>query len=346
MGHFDRKKRITFACLNDLLQHARIVLHPRWRMRKKTNPHTRFILLMIILLFPGFQKMHAQQEPQYTQYMFNTVSVNPAYTGTRNALNVLLLSRIQWMGIEGAPRTYDFTIHTPVNKHKMGLGLSLVSDNYGPVTNQYLNLSYAYRINITDKTVLSMGIKGGIYNYHVNLTGLNFGDSYPDINENPEQKFLPNAGMGLYLFSDRYYIGASAPRIIQTELTGEQVTPGTLGDLTRHYYLMGGLVFDLSSDLKFKPSIITRIVEGAPPSNDFTAQFLIRDTYWAGVTYRYEEAAALLASIQVNNQLMIGYSYDFQLTELSTFNNGSHEIVISYDFAGFTKEKLVSPRYF
>ncbi|MFW5753577.1 MAG: type IX secretion system membrane protein PorP/SprF [Marinilabiliaceae bacterium] len=302
---------------------------------------------MIIILFsPAFQKIFAQQEPQYTQYMFNTVSVNPAYAGTRDALNVLLLSRLQWVGIEGAPRTHDFTAHTPISQYKMGVGLSLVSDSYGPVSNQYLNINYAYRVNITENTVLSMGIKGGIYNYHVNLTGLNFGEGDAYINENPEQKFLPNAGMGLYLFSDRYYVGASVPRLIQTELNGEQMTPGTLGELKRHYYLMGGMVFNLSSNLKFKPSIINRIVEGAPTSTDFTAQFLISDTYWAGATYRHDEAAALLAAMQVNNQLMIGYSYDFQLSELSTFNNGSHEIVISFDFADFTREKVVSPRHF
>ncbi len=316
MGHFDKNKMIIF------------------------------IILVLVFFLKNFQPVSAQQEPQYTQYMFNAVSVNPAYTGTRDALNVLLLSRLQWVGIEGAPRTYDFTIHTPISKYKMGLGLSLVSDSYGPVSNQYLNLNYAYRINITDKTSLSMGIKGGIYNYHLNLTGLNFGEPGAHINENPEQKFLPNVGMGLYLFSDRYYVGASVPRLIQTELNGEQMTPGTLGDLKRHYYLMGGMVFNLSSNLKFKPSLINRIVEGAPASTDFTAQFLIKDTYWAGVSYRYNEATAFLASVQVNNQLMIGYSYDFQVSELSLFNKGSHEIVISYDFAGYTREKVVSPRYF
>ena len=346
MGHFDKKIKIAFTALRDLKWiPATVRNHFLDRcIQMKMKPF--FLLIMVLLSSPGFQKTFAQQEPQYTQYMFNTVSVNPAYAGTREALNVLLLSRLQWVGMEGAPRTYDFTIHTPISKYKMGIGLSLVSDSYGPVTNQYLNLSYAYRVNITEKTVLSMGIKGGIYNYHVNLTGLNFGEGDAYINENPEQKFLPNAGMGLYLFSDSYYIGASVPRLIQTELNGEQITASTLGDLKRHYYLMGGLIFDLSSDLKLKPSIINRFVEGAPTSTDFTAQFLIRDTYWAGFTYRYDEAIALLASVQVNNQLMIGYSYDFQQSELSTFNNGSHEIVISYDFAGFTREKVTSPRYF
>lgn len=346
MGHFDKNKRITFTVFHDLMSLAKSLLLPILRPGGETNLHAYFILLALLLSASGFQTTSAQQEPQYTQYMFNTVSVNPAYTGTREALNVLLLSRLQWMGIEGAPRTYDFTIHSPISNYQMGIGLSLVSDSYGPVSNQYLNLNYAYHVNITEKTVLSMGIKGGIYNYHVNLTGLNFGEARPYINENPEQKFLPNAGMGLYLFSDRYYVGASVPRIIQTELDGEQITPGTLGDLERHYYLMGGLVFDLSSDLKLKPSMINRIVEGAPLSTDFTAQLLIRDTYWAGATYRHDEAVALLASVQISNQLMVGYSYDFQLTELGTFNTGSHEIVISYDFKGFTREKLVSPRYF
>lgn len=346
MAHFDRKIKIAFTLFHDLRRIGKSMRHHLLNRGGTNKMKTLLLLIIIILSSPGLQKIFAQQEPQYTQYMFNTVSVNPAYAGTREALNVLLLSRLQWIGMEGAPRTYDFTVHTPITKYKMGLGLSLVSDSYGPVSNQYLNLSYAYRINITEKTVLSMGIKGGIYNYHVNLTGLNFGEADAYINENPEQKFLPNAGMGLYLFSDRYYAGASVPRLIQTDLNGEQTTAGTLGDLKRHYYFMGGLIFDLSSELVLKPSIINRFVEGAQSSTDFTTQLLIRDTYWAGVSYRYDEAIALLAGVQVNNQLMFGYSYDFQQSELSTFNNGSHEIVISYDFAGFTREKVVSPRYF
>ncbi|TRX70925.1 type IX secretion system membrane protein PorP/SprF [Carboxylicivirga sp. M1479] len=304
------------------------------------------VVLSALLLFVGVQKVQAQQEPLYTQYMFNTVSVNPAYAGTRNAMNVLLLSRMQWTGMEGAPRTYDFTMHTPLNNYKMGLGLSVVSDSHGPVNNYYINVNYAYRVSLSESLTLSMGVKGGIYNYYVNLTNLNVGDEDVAFMDNVEQRFQPNAGLGLYLYADKYYFGASVPKLIQTTLNGEQSTTGSLSDLKQHVFLMGGYVFDINEDVKLKPSVLTKIVNGAPPSTDITAQCLYKDTYWLGATYRIGDAVALIGNIRLNKQLMIGYSYDFTVSELNNYNNGSHEIIISYDFDGFLKNKVKSPRYF
>ena len=164
--------------------------------------------------------------------------------------------------------------------------------------------------------------------------------------DNVEQRFQPNAGLGLYLYSDKYYFGASVPKLIQTELNGDQSTYGSISDLKQHFFLMGGYVFDLNKDVKFKPSLITKIVNGAPPSTDVTAQFLLKDTYWLGATYRLGDAVAFIGNIKLNKQLMIGYSYDFTVSALNNYNNGSHEIIISYDFDGFLKNKVKSPRYF
>ncbi|MCW3806924.1 PorP/SprF family type IX secretion system membrane protein [Plebeiibacterium marinum] len=301
----------------------------------------------IVLLALCSVKVQAQQEPLYTQYMFNTVSVNPAYAGTRNAMNMLLLSRVQWAGLEGAPRTYNFTMHTPINNYKMGLGFSIVADSYGPVDNTYFNFNYAYRINITEETVLSMGIKGGIYNYHVGLYDLNVGsDSDVSFNGTYEKKFQPNAGMGLYLYGKNWYTGFSIPKLIQTDLTGTQTAASNISDLKRHYFLMAGYVFDVNNDLKFKPSFINKVVEGAPLSTDVTAQLLYKNTYWVGATYRLGDAVAFLANVQLNRQLMVGYSYDFSVSSMASYNNGSHEIIISYDFDGFLNKKVKSPRYF
>ncbi len=309
--------------------------------------YTRYALISLVLLFVGLQKSQAQQEPLYTQYMFNTVSVNPAYAGTRNAMNMLFLTRMQWVGLEGAPETYNFTMHTPLNNYKMGLGFSIVADSYGPVKNTYFNFNYAYRISLTDKITLSMGIKGGIYNYYVSLLDLNVGsDTDAAFNGNIEQKVQPNAGLGFYMYTNKWYAGFSIPKLIQTDLTGYQSTTGSISDLKRHYYLMAGYVFDINETLKFKPSFINKVVQGAPPSTDITAQFLYQNTYWLGATYRIGDAVAFLANIQVNKQLMVGYSYDFSTSALSHYNNGSHEIIISYDFDGFLKKKVISPRYF
>ncbi len=293
-------------------------------------------------------KAKAQQEPLYTQYMFNTVSVNPAYAGTRNAMNILAISRLQWAGLEGAPRTHNITMHTPLNNYKMGVGFSIVSDQIGPVNNFYFNFNYAYRINLTEKMVLSMGVKGGIYNYKVGLNELNVGGNNTDasFSGNMEQKFQPNAGAGLYLYSDKWYAGFSIPKLIQTDLSGERTTASNLGSLKRHYFFMAGYVFDLNQDFKLKPSFINKVVEGAPPSTDVTAQVLYLNKYWIGATYRFGDALAFLANIQLNKQLMVGYSYDFSVSNLNSYNNGSHEILISYDFDGFLKKKVISPRFF
>jgi type IX secretion system PorP/SprF family membrane protein len=307
----------------------------------------RILLTIVVVLGCLHAEIKAQQEPQYTQYMFNTVSVNPAYTGTRNAMNMLLLSRIQWVGLEGAPRTYDFTMHTPINNYKMGLGFSIVSDTYGPVTNTYFNFNYAYRMNLTETMVLSMGLKGGFYNYYVALNDLNVGgDSDESFNGNYEQEFQPNIGSGLYLYTPKWYFGISVPKLIQSDLSGTQITTTSVSDLKRHFYTMAGYVFDVSSELKFKPSFINKLVEGSTPSTDITAQVLYHNTYWLGVTYRIGDAVALLADVQLNRQLMVGYSYDYSLSNLSSYNKGTHEIIVSYDFDGFLKNKVKSPRYF
>ena len=287
----------------------------------------------------------AQQEPLYTQYMFNTISVNPGYTGTRNSLSAVLLSRFQWVGLDGAPRTHTFSTHAPIKDLNMGLGLSVVSDDIGPVNNTFINLNYAYRINLTKKAILSMGIKGGIYNYYANLRDVALGNNNPDpsFQNNLEQNFQPNAGFGLYLYSDKYYAGFSIPKLIESKLSEFEYQGNVLNQLRRHYYIMAGYVFDASPEWKIKPSIIHKVVEGAPMSLDITAQTIYKEIYWIGATYRIGDAFALLASIQINKQLMVGYSYDMSTSALAAYNNGSHEILISYDLNLFKKNRLKSP---
>jgi type IX secretion system PorP/SprF family membrane protein len=290
----------------------------------------------------------AQQEPLYTQYMFNTISVNPGYTGTRNALNAILLSRFQWVGLDGAPRTHTFSTHAPIKDLNMGLGFSVVSDDIGPVSNTFINLNYAYRINLTEKTILSMGIKGGIYNYYAGLQDVALGNNNPDpsFQNNLEQKLQPNAGFGLYLYNDRYYAGFAIPKLIESKLSEFEYQGNVLNQLKRHYYIMAGYVFDAAPEWKIKPSFIHKVVEGAPMSLDITAHTVYKETYWMGATYRIGDAFALLASIQVSKQLMVGYSYDMSTSALASYNNGSHEIVISYDFDRLSKNKVKSPRFF
>jgi len=300
--------------------------------------------IMLVLLL-GSLSLKAQQEPQYTQYMFNMMSVNPAYTGTRNSLNALLLSRLQWVGVEGAPRSHTFALHTPIKDKKIGIGASVIADNIGPVTNTYINLNYAHRINLTENMVLSLGIKGGIYNYYVNLSDLQLNEFDNSFSEDYQKNFQPNLGAGAYLYTKDYYVGFSVPKLLKTDL--EDVgTDDIPTELKLHYFLTGGYVFDINSDWKLKPSVLSKFVEGAPPSLDITAQALYNERFWFGTTYRVGDAIAFLFEMQVNRQLIVGYSYDYTLSGMNDQSNGSHEILISFDFEGFSNDKVKSPRYF
>lgn len=304
----------------------------------------KHIVLISLLLFASVG-LKAQQEPQYTQYMFNMMSVNPAYTGTREAMNALLLSRWQWVGLEGAPKSHTFALHSPINNKKIGVGASVISDNIGPVTNTYINLNYAHRVNLSDKMILSLGLNGGIYNYHVRLSDLQLNEYDNTFQEDYKQNFQPNFGAGGYLYTKDYYVGLSVPKLLKTDLEQEG-TDEVPTELKRHGFLTAGYVFEINSEWKIKPSILNKFVEGAPPSLDITAQALYLDKFWFGSTYRVGDAIAFLFEMQVNRQLVIGYSYDYTLSELSHDTNGSHEILISYDFAGFSNDKVKSPRYF
>jgi type IX secretion system PorP/SprF family membrane protein len=299
--------------------------------------------LMVFSLF-GILKLSAQQEPMYTQYMFNTLSVNPAYAGTRNALNLNTLTRLQWVGLEGAPKTFSVALHSPINKRKVGLGLTLVTDEVGPVRNTYFTANYAYRLKITDKLTLSMGIKGGISNYYAGLSELKVNDEGDPHFMSDEKKLSPNIGIGFYLYSDKYYVGFSAPKLIETTIDEEYAA--SKNELKRHYYIIGGYIWQLNSRWLFKPTLLTKAVSGAPVSNDITMQFLYNDRIWMGAMYRIGDAAGLFVDVKINRQIMVGYGYDFSLNGLSGINGGTHEIMLSFDFDGFASSKVKSPRYF
>jgi type IX secretion system PorP/SprF family membrane protein len=304
----------------------------------------RILLGLMVFSLLGILKVNAQQEPMYTQYMFNTLSVNPAYAGTRNALNLNTLTRLQWVGLEGSPKTFSVALHSPINKRKVGLGLTLVTDEVGPVRNTYFTANYAYRLKITDKLTLSMGIKGGISNYYAGLSELKVNDEGDPHFMSDEKKISPNFGVGFYLYSDKYYVGFSAPKLLETTVDEEYAA--SENELKRHYYIIGGYIWQLNSRWLFKPTLLTKAVSGAPVSNDITMQFLYNDRIWMGAMYRIGDAAGLFVDVKINRQIMVGYGYDFSLNGLSGINGGTHEIMLSFDFDGFASSKVKSPRYF
>ncbi len=305
------------------------------------------VVALIVLVSAATQTAKAQQEPMYTQYMFNTLSINPAYTGTTNALNVLALTRLQWVGVDGAPKTYTFAVHTPLNEKKAGVGLSIVSDEIGPVKNFYLSGTYAYRIRITEGTTLSLGLKGGFYNYSVGLSRLELTQNNdPSFQQNLQKKFHPNMGFGAYYYSDKWYAGFAIPKLFQNDLTTQAPSASAISEMKRHYFLIAGYVFKINPDLALKPSFVEKVVSGAPISTDITAQLFYKERFWLGTSYRIGDAVAFLFEMKVNDQLMIGYSYDITLNKLNGMSRGSHEILLSFDFDKFSPRKIKSPRYF
>jgi len=290
----------------------------------------KFLTILVFVLMCLGTKLSAQQDPMFTQYMFNPLTFNPAIAGTDNSINLNLLSRLQWVGLEGSPKTFSLGIHSPINNRKIGLGLSILSDNLGPVSNTHYTLNYAYRLTITKELTLSMGIKGGITSYYAGLNHLDVIDEQDPQFVTNESKIMPNLGFGFYLYSDKYYIGFAVPKLLETSIDEEYAE--SFKDLKRHYYIHAGYTLELSSEWTFKPSILTKAITGASTSNDITLQFIYNEKVLLGGMYRIGDAAGLFVDVSINRQLMLGYGYDFSLNSMMGSNSGSHELMIIYKF--------------
>jgi len=292
--------------------------------------HMKSLSLGLIILFISLSNIKAQQESMFTQYMFDPITLNPAYTGTTNTLIVNALTRLQWVGLEGAPKTFSFSSHMPISGRKIGLGVTLLTDKVGPVNNTYFTANYAYRLRVNDRLTLSMGIKGGITSYKVGLTDLSIIDQEdPQFDQN-EKKISPNLGFGFYLYEDRYFVGFSVPKLIQTTIDEEYAADDN--QLKRHYFIVGGYNYPINNEWELKPSLLTKIVAGAPVSNDITIQALYNKLVGGGVMYRVGDALGFFAYGKVYKELNIGYGYEYSLNKLSGVNSGTHEIRITYDF--------------
>lgn len=284
----------------------------------------------------------AQQDPMYSQYMFNTLAFNPGYAGSADVFSAMALSRHQWVGFAGAPATQTLALHSPLPGNKLALGGVLIHDVAGPAKQNSAFIDVAYRIRTGADTRLAFGLSGGVNLFQADVAALSAVEADPH-QASISGKMLPNFGFGLYWHAPRYYVGASAPKLLENVIGDDGLV--VTNQEFRHYYLMAGLVMDLTRDLKFKPSILLRAVEGAPLSLDVNANFLLRDRVWFGAMYRYGNAFGVLAQYQLNEQLRLGYAFDMTTTRLGAYNAGTHEIMLGYDFK-FTKGRTISPRYF
>jgi type IX secretion system PorP/SprF family membrane protein len=303
------------------------------------------ILILFVLLFVGW-KASAQQDPMFTQYMHNPVSINPAYAGSRGTLNFVAMHRQQWVGIDGAPKTLTLSVNSPFLGYNVGIGLSLIHDEIGPIKQTGIYADYSYHLKVTTKTKLAFGLKGGMNMYDVNLLNLIGAQNDDHLSLYGARKlFLPNFGVGSYLYSNRFYVGFSIPKMLQNSLSDDENTLNYANKEERHLFLTGGVVLDIAENIKFKPSTTIRIVSGSPVSAEVSAAILLHDRLWVGGMFRLGDSVGALVKFDLTDQLSLGYSYDLTQSGLKPFNQGTHEVFVSYDVA-FKSKKILSPRYF
>ena len=287
--------------------------------------------------------LHAQQDPMYSQYMFNTLAFNPAYAGHANVISLMALSRHQWVGFEGAPTTQTLTAHSPLRNQSLAVGALLMHDKAGPVTQTGFFGDVVYRMRATEDSRLAFGLSGGFNMHSAQLSELSTVDVDP-ANQNNASTLLPNFGFGLFWHSTTYYVGLSAPKLLANEIDNGGDVLVTAKE-ARHYFLIGGLVVPVTQDLRFRPSFMLRAVEGAPLSLDLNAHFLLRERIWFGAMYRLGNSFGVMAQYQVNDQLRVGYAFDLTTNALGAHNAGTHEVMLGYDLR-FAKGMTISPRWF
>ena len=304
-------------------------------------------IAMSIAVILATLQVKAQQDPQFTQYMYNMLSVNPGYAGSRDALTVAFLHRSQWVGIKGAPKTQSFFMHAPAFYNRIGWGASVIHDRIGPIQQTFVYADFAYRISLSEKTTLAMGLKGGVNIFQPKLSSLDIIESNDPLFINSDLKFsiAPNFGFGLYLHHEKWYVGASSPRLLENKLKASKNGEDKILE-KRHFFLIGGVIIPAGKKVKIKPTVQSKIVINAPVSFEGTLEALFADKVSIGAGHRWNESVSALASIHFTPQLRLGLSYDYVLSPLQQYNAGSFEAMIQYDFVYKNKERILSPRYF
>jgi type IX secretion system PorP/SprF family membrane protein len=299
-------------------------------------------ILYFALLLTGITSF-AQQDAQYTQYMYNTINVNPAYAGSRGVLSIFGLYRTQWVGIDGAPDTGAFSINTPIENTNIGLGASVVTDRIGPTSENVISLDGSYTIKTSETYKLSFGLKASANLFNFDRTKVDPQTSGDLLLQDISSDFSPNIGAGVYFHSEKLYLGVSAPNFLETKRYADNTK--AIYKERMNLYGIAGYVFDLSSNLKFKPAVMTKMVQGAPLQVDVSGNFMINEKFVLGAAWRWDAAFSGMAGFQINKGLYLGYGYDLETTKLKNYNSGSHEVFLRYEL--FSKpEKIVSPRFF
>lgn len=289
-----------------------------------------------------FLKSFAQQDAQFTQYMYNTVAINPAYAGSRETTSVFILHRNQWLGLEGAPITNGVALNSGLLNNQIGFGLSFSNDNIGVTTENVISADFAYNIAFNATSRLAFGLKTSANFYSLDATRLNiFQQNDPEF-QNLNGKISPNLGAGIYYYSDSFFTGFSIPNFLKTNYYNTNEI--SINKKAIHYYFIAGYIYTINPSLKFKPSFLSKITEGAPFQLDVNANFLINDNVTIGGSYRMGSTISGLIGFQISSSWFLGYGYDLETTKLSNFNKGSHEVFLRFEI--FKPKGIYSPRFF
>ncbi len=291
------------------------------------------ILASMVLGFIGTQEAVAQQDAQFSMYMFNPLSYNPAYAGSRDALSITLLGRNQWVNIDGAPITGTLTLHTPLRNEAIGIGLSIIQDEIGPTKTTGLYGDISYKFQLSNSSRLAFGLKAGLDMFSATFGGLRVDDKTDIQYTTPiENQLMTNFGFGVYWYSkDKYYLGLTAPRLIENKYEGSSVNGGGNSIQDRHFFLLWGYTFGLNSVVSFVPSFKIKAVKDAPLSFDINANLFFYEKLWIGGGYRFGDSFIGNIVYHFTPQFRAGYAYDYTLSDLGTYNTGTHEIMINYD---------------
>ncbi|MCL4482027.1 MAG: type IX secretion system membrane protein PorP/SprF [Bacteroidetes bacterium] len=313
------------------------IIHSHW--------HFSLTTAFLILLAVCPKQVKSQQDPVYTQYLNNLLSIQPAYAGISGVLSISALSRAQWVGWEGAPNSNTFTIHFPMKSFNVGLGLSIVNDKWGPILQNGVYVDYAYRLVLRPRQFLALGIKAGFNTYHARFRDLELNDQIdPSFAQNVDFKMLPNVGFGALWHSDIFFLGFSIPKLFKNNIVDD--SDKKVYREVLHMYAMGGYVFPLSDKVKIKPTFLFRWSEQTPSYTDMAANILLYERVWFGITYRLKNSYALSFQFIVNPQLRFGYSFDLTTFHENMVNSGTHEFTINYEFQNSRRNRRYAARYF
>jgi len=302
--------------------------------------HYSFLFICAVLL-PCMAL--AQQDPQFSMYMFDKMAVDPAAAGSKDALEANLIARDQWVDIAGAPRTVALTIQGPFSSQKVGWGAEIMSDQEGPVTSTSIQGNYAYHLRLFSGQ-FSMGLGVGLYDYVINFGQITYKDLSDPYNTGAKSQTLtPTAEAGLYYYSNSFYMGLSFNHIIEGKQTNEDLD--SAASFRPHVYFIMGQGFQLSPNLIFNPSVLVKLAQNSPPAFDLNANFLLQNKLWLGVSFRYQYGLVFLASYKISQMFQLGYAYDLGLNGIGNIGGGSHEICLTVD-VGNHKTAQASPRYF